>query len=112
MAYLVLGGSVTAFAAYHWLIRRESPSLIATFAYVNPIVAMMLGVGLAHEHCSPLQLAAAATVLANVILVWYFKTSAAASAASRTVREKIRIESAVSDSFFAKDPETLLSVSE
>ena len=70
MTYLVLCGSVVAFSAYHWLMRRESPTLVATFAYVNPIVAMVLGIGFAHEHISFAQLIAAAAILASVIQVW------------------------------------------
>ncbi len=70
MTYLVLCGSVMAFSAYHWLMRRESPTLVATFAYVNPMVAMMLGIGFAHEHFSGAQLIAAAVILASVIQVW------------------------------------------
>jgi drug/metabolite transporter (DMT)-like permease len=70
MVYLVLCGSVMAFSAYHWLMRRESPTLVATFAYVNPMVAMILGIGLAHEHFSGAQLIAAAMILASVIQVW------------------------------------------
>lgn len=70
MAYLVLGGSVIAFSAYHWLMHRESPTLVATFAYVNPIVAMVLGIGLGHERFSSMQLAAAVAILVSVIQVW------------------------------------------
>lgn len=70
MAYLVLGGSVVAFSAYHWLMRRESPTLVATFTYVNPIVAMALGLGLGREHVSGLQLGAAVAILVSVVQVW------------------------------------------
>ncbi len=73
MAYLVCGGSVIAFSAFHWLMQRESPHLVATFAYVNPVVAMMLGIGVAHERCSWMQLAVAAIILISVVLVWHFK---------------------------------------
>lgn len=70
MTYLVLCGSVVAFSAFHWLMRRESPTLVSTVAYVNPIVAMMLGIGFAHEQFSGAQLIAAAAILASVIQVW------------------------------------------
>jgi drug/metabolite transporter (DMT)-like permease len=75
MTYLVLCGSVVAFSAYHWLMHRESPTLVATFAYVNPMVAMMLGIGIAHEHYSGAQLIAAAAILASVIQVWRAQAS-------------------------------------
>jgi drug/metabolite transporter (DMT)-like permease len=70
MTYLVLGGSVVGFTAFHWLLSHEPASLVSTAAYVNPIVAMMLGIGLVHERCSPMQIVGAATILASVILVW------------------------------------------
>jgi drug/metabolite transporter (DMT)-like permease len=70
MTYLVLCGSVVAFSAYHWLMRRESPTRVATFAYVNPIAAMILGIGVAHEQFSGAQMIAAVAILASVIQVW------------------------------------------
>ena len=42
-AYLVLAGSVLAFSAYVWLLQSTSVSLVATYAYVNPLVAVVLG---------------------------------------------------------------------
>jgi drug/metabolite transporter (DMT)-like permease len=42
-AYLVLAGSVLAFSAYVWLLQSASVSLVATYAYVNPLVAVTLG---------------------------------------------------------------------
>ena len=74
MTYLVLGGSVLAFTAFHWLLARESPSLVATSTYVNPIVAMLAGIALVHERYTPTQLWGAAAVLVSVILVWRAKT--------------------------------------
>src|SRR3954467_1570501 len=42
-AYLVLIGSVVAFSAYVWLLQTAAVSLVATYAYVNPLVAALLG---------------------------------------------------------------------
>ena len=42
-AYLVLFGSLLAFSAYVWLLRNARTSLVATYAYVNPVVAVALG---------------------------------------------------------------------
>lgn len=81
MSYLIVGGSVVAFSAFHWLMQRESPHLVATFAYVNPIIAMMLGIGFAHERCSFTQLLAASAILMSVVLVW--RCRAASSPDSR-----------------------------
>jgi drug/metabolite transporter (DMT)-like permease len=75
MAYLVLGGSVVAFVAFLWLLEREPASLVATSMYVNPIVAMLLGILAAHERSTPMQLAGALAVLGSVLAVWCMQGS-------------------------------------
>lgn len=71
LAYLVIAASVVAFAAFHWLMAREPASLVATSTYVNPIIAMLLGIAAVHERFSPLQLVGALAVLGSIILIWY-----------------------------------------
>jgi drug/metabolite transporter (DMT)-like permease len=75
MAYLVFGASVLAFVAFLWLLEREPASLVATSMYVNPIVAMLLGVLAAHERSSPVQLAGALAVLGSILAVWRMQGS-------------------------------------
>ncbi len=43
LLYLIVAGSVIAFTAYVWLIHHESPTKVGTYAYVNPVVAVLLG---------------------------------------------------------------------
>jgi drug/metabolite transporter (DMT)-like permease len=43
LLYLIIAGSIIAFTAYVWLIHRESPTKVGTYAYVNPVVAVFLG---------------------------------------------------------------------
>jgi len=74
MTYLVVGASMIAFTAFHWLLARESPSLVATSTYVNPIVAMLAGIALGHERYTWIQLCGALAVLLSVIVVWWTKT--------------------------------------
>ena len=69
MAYLVIGGSVIAFTAFHWLLDHETPSMVSTTTYVNPITAMIGGILLFHERYSGRQLAGAATVVLCVAMV-------------------------------------------
>lgn len=69
LAYLILFGSVIAFTAYNWLLEHYSPTLVATHTYVNPIVAVLLGWGLAGEHLSLNVLASATLVIAAVFFV-------------------------------------------
>ncbi|HWB32999.1 MAG TPA: EamA family transporter [Acidobacteriaceae bacterium] len=82
MAYLVLASTVIAFSAFHWLLARESAALVATSSYVNPVVAMVLGIVVAHEPSSNAQLAGAAVVLGSVVLAWYLQWPAFSSQSS------------------------------
>jgi drug/metabolite transporter (DMT)-like permease len=74
MLYLVIGGSTLAYTAFHWLLARESPSLVATSTYVNPIVAMLAGIALGHERYTWIQLCGALVVLLSVIVIWWTKS--------------------------------------
>jgi drug/metabolite transporter (DMT)-like permease len=76
MAYLVVGASLLGFASFHWLLKHEPASLVATSSYVNPIVAMILGIVAAHERYSPLQLVGALAVLGSIVVVWRLQASA------------------------------------
>jgi drug/metabolite transporter (DMT)-like permease len=69
LAYLAAFGSVLGFSAYLYLLRHHPPSVVATYAFVNPIVAMFLGSLFGGESLSPRTLAAAAVVLAAVLLI-------------------------------------------
>jgi drug/metabolite transporter (DMT)-like permease len=69
LAYLSVFGSVVAFSAYLYLLRTVSPSMVSTYAFVNPIVAMALGTWIGGEALTPRMLAAAALVLASVVLI-------------------------------------------
>ena len=68
-AYLSVFGSVLAFTAYLYLLGRVAPAKVATYAFVNPIVAMALGLVFAGETLSGRTLTAAAVVLAAVWLI-------------------------------------------
>lgn len=66
MGYLIVFASIIAFTAYVWLIAREPTTRVASYAYVNPLIALLLGALLAHERPTPLQYAGAALVVAGV----------------------------------------------
>jgi drug/metabolite transporter (DMT)-like permease len=68
-AYLVLFGSILAFSAFNFLIRNVSPALATSNAYVNPLVAVLLGVGPGGERLGPATLAAMVVTLVGVALV-------------------------------------------
>ena len=68
-AYLVVFGSVIAFTAYGWLLRVVEPALAGTYAFVNPVVAVLLGWAFAGEALNPQMLGGAALIVAAVALV-------------------------------------------
>jgi len=67
--YLVLIGAIVGFTAYIWLLRNCDPAKVATYAYVNPIVAVLLGAAFAGESVTPRTLLAAALIIGSVALV-------------------------------------------
>lgn len=67
--YLVTAGSLIGFTAYAWLLRNVATVKVATYAYVNPVVAILLGVFVAGETFTPRMVLAGVLVLAGVALV-------------------------------------------
>jgi drug/metabolite transporter (DMT)-like permease len=69
VGYLVVFGSLVGFTAYAWLLRVCTPAAVATYAYVNPMVAMLLGWLIAGEEFGPRMIVAAAIILSGVALI-------------------------------------------
>ena len=69
VAYLVVFGTLLGFSAYVWLLRAAPTSLVATYAYVNPIVAVFLGWALLGEKITLQVLAAGAAIVVSVALI-------------------------------------------
>ena len=69
LVYLAVFGSVFGFGAYLYLLRHVAPAVVATYAFVNPVVAMALGWAIGGESLTPRTLTAAAVVLAAVITI-------------------------------------------
>ena len=67
--YLVGFGSLVAFNAYMLLLARASAGLASSYSFVNPVIAMLLGVAVAGEMVTGFEWAAAAVVLAGVLLL-------------------------------------------
>ena len=67
--YLVIIGAVVGYTAYIWLLRHCDPAKVATYAYVNPIVAVLLGAAFAGETLSMRTLIAASLIIGSVALV-------------------------------------------
>jgi len=68
-AYLVVFGSMLAFTCFTWLVSVVDPTRVATYAYVNPVVALLLGAWLAHEPVGPRILLATPVILLGLALV-------------------------------------------
>ena len=68
-AYLVTFGSIVAFTAYIWLLRVVEPALAGTYAFVNPVVAVLLGWAFAGESLNPQMLGGATLIVLAVVLV-------------------------------------------
>jgi drug/metabolite transporter (DMT)-like permease len=69
LAYLIVFGSWVGFVAYIWLLRAAPTSLVSTYAYVNPLVAIFVGSWLADETITPRILLAAAIIIGSVALI-------------------------------------------
>ena len=69
LAYLIVFGSLVGYATYTWLMRSGPTTLVSTYAYVNPMVAIVIGNLMAQEPLTPRVLLAAAIILGSVALI-------------------------------------------
>ena len=69
--YLVIFGSIIAFTAFGYALRHASPTVVGTYAYVNPVVAVILGWAILHEPITGRTLIAMAMMLGSVALVQF-----------------------------------------
>lgn len=76
--YLVVFGSLIGFTAFAWLLRVATPAAVSTYAFVNPVVAVLLGWAIAHEPVSSRTIAAAAVIIGSVALITWATTRKAA----------------------------------
>ena len=69
LAYLVVVGSIIAFTAYGWLLQNASATLVSTYAYVNPVVAVLFGAVLLGERLTAATVVSGAAIVAAVVLI-------------------------------------------
>ncbi len=69
LLYLIIAGSIVGFTAYVWLLHYESPTKVGTYAYVNPVVAVILGYFLGGEAVGLRTLLGTLLVLVSVITI-------------------------------------------
>jgi drug/metabolite transporter (DMT)-like permease len=69
LSYLIFFGSGIGFVAYTWLLRNAPTTVVATYAYVNPVVAILLGSLIANETLQPNEIISAVIIIGGVILM-------------------------------------------
>ncbi|HJZ87625.1 MAG TPA: drug/metabolite exporter YedA [Polyangia bacterium] len=75
LGYLIVFGSLVGFTAYTWLLRVSTPARVSTYAYVNPVVAVLLGWAIGGEALGARTLLAAAVIVAGVVLITMHKVA-------------------------------------
>jgi drug/metabolite transporter (DMT)-like permease len=69
LAYLVIFGSIVGFTAYAYALRHASATVVGTYAYVNPVVAVLLGWLILHEAITPRTIAAMILIFGAVLMI-------------------------------------------
>jgi drug/metabolite transporter (DMT)-like permease len=87
LLYLVIAGSIVGYTAYVWLLHYESPTKVGTYAYVNPVVAVILGAALGGEVVGRRTLLGTALILVSVVAITMMKAKPAAAAMEENRRE-------------------------
>lgn len=87
LAYLVVFGSLVGFSAYIWLLGNTTTARVSTYAYVNPVVAVLLGWWLANEPLTPRVLLAAGVIVAAVAVITTGRRPAAETVKNDVTRD-------------------------
>jgi len=85
LAYLIVAGSIIGFTAYVWLIHHESPTKVGTYAYVNPVVAVVVGYFFGGEPLGARTVLGSLFILVSVIVITAKKTARVAESQSEAV---------------------------
>ncbi|MGH2505639.1 MAG: EamA family transporter [Ktedonobacterales bacterium] len=83
LGYLIIFGSIVAYTSYTWLLKHAPPALVSTYAYVNPVVAVILGWAFDNEAVTFWTLVSASIIVASVVLITLPMRRSARRAASR-----------------------------
>jgi drug/metabolite transporter (DMT)-like permease len=97
VAYLVVFGSLVAFTAYSFLVRHVSPGRVSTYAYINPVVAVVLGSIIAGEPFTPRIAIASIVIVAAVVMITVKAKPAPAQPAERPAPPEVRAADASAD---------------
>ncbi len=67
--YLAFAGSIIAFSCYNWLLKKKPAAIVGTYAYINPVIAVLVGSLLANEHIYINQIAGMIIILISAYLI-------------------------------------------
>jgi len=87
LGYLIIAGSIISYTAYVWLLHYESPTKVGTYAYVNPVVAVILGATLGGESIGPRTILGTALILISVAAITTIKRKQLVPANANTGRK-------------------------
>lgn len=94
LLYLTIFGSMVAFTAYIWLLKNVSPARAATYAYVNPVIAVFLGSVFNNESLTLIMVIASTMIIGAVMLI-------------TTYRQKLSVQSTENDPLLTNEKQTL-----
>jgi drug/metabolite transporter (DMT)-like permease len=92
LAYLAVAGSMVTLCAYVWLLRNVAAPAVATYAFVNPVVAVYLGWAFAGEAAGPRVVLATALIVGAVVMIQSMQWRRVSVAGARASRKKERLE--------------------
>ena len=92
LAFLIFIGSLVGFVSYGWLLQNAPISLVSTYAYVNPVVAVFLGSWFASEPLTPRILLAAVIIIGSVVLINSGHKSSSIIETKKEAEEAIRAQ--------------------
>ena len=92
LAYLIVMGSIVGFTSYVWLIHHESPTKVGTYAYVNPVVAVLLGYFVGGEPLGLRTVLGTVLVLASVLLITLGKSTQSRTEKRKPISEETCVE--------------------
>lgn len=82
LVYLIIAGSIISYTAYVWLLHYESPTKVGTYAYVNPVVAVIVGATIGGEVVGRRTVLGAALIMISVVAITTIKRKQSVSAKS------------------------------
>lgn len=83
LVYLIIAGSIVAYTAYVWLLHYESPTKVGTYAYVNPVVAVIVGAVLGGEIIGRRTMLGTALILVSVVAITTMKAKQVGAVSSQ-----------------------------